>query len=76
MSNPFDAPEGTFHVLVNHEGQYSLWPDFAEVPSGWTTVLESVPRATALSHIEEAWTTLQPASLRLEVATTLVRDRR
>jgi uncharacterized protein YbdZ (MbtH family) len=76
MSNPFEAVDGTFHVLVNHEGQHSLWPDFAEVPRGWTTALESVPRATALSHIEQSWTTLQPSSLRLEVATGLVRDLR
>ena len=76
MSNPFDAPDGTFHVLVNLEGQYSLWPDFTDVPHGWTTVLESVPRATALAHIEETWTTLQPASLRLEGAPALVRDLR
>lgn len=36
MSNPFDNPEGVYSVLVNGEGQHSLWPDFAEVPAGWT----------------------------------------
>lgn len=25
-SNPFEDPEGTYLVLVNDEGQYSLWP--------------------------------------------------
>ena len=38
MTNPFDDESGTFLVLVNHEGQYSLWPAFAEVPEGWEVV--------------------------------------
>ena len=33
-TNPFDDPEGSFYALVNDEGQYSLWPAFAEVPAG------------------------------------------
>jgi len=68
MTNPFDATDGTFHVLVNDEGQYSLWPDFAAVPEGWSPVLESVSREAALAHIEESWTTLQPASLRRQLS--------
>ncbi len=38
MTNPFEDPEGRFHVLVNDEGQHSLWPSFADVPAGWTAV--------------------------------------
>lgn len=63
MSNPFDDEDGTFHVLVNHEGQHSLWPVFAEVPAGWTTVLADTDRASALAYIEQHWTDLRPASL-------------
>lgn len=33
--NPFDDPDATFLVLVNDEGQHSLWPAFADVPDGW-----------------------------------------
>ena len=36
MTNPFEQVDGKFLVLVNHEGQYSLWPGFAAVPNGWT----------------------------------------
>ena len=25
-TNPFEDPDATYLVLVNHEGQYSLWP--------------------------------------------------
>jgi len=35
MTNPFEDPEGSFFVLVNDEGQHSLWPAFADVPAGW-----------------------------------------
>ena len=38
MTNPFDDEDGRFLVLVNDEGQHSLWPTFADVPSGWLTV--------------------------------------
>ncbi|MBB4779522.1 hypothetical protein BJY27_000483 [Streptomyces rapamycinicus] len=43
-TNPFDDTEGRFLVLVNDEGQHSLWPVFAEVPGGWTTVFEENTR--------------------------------
>ncbi len=39
--NPFEAEaSGTFHVLVNSEDQYSLWPSWVEIPSGWKSVAE------------------------------------
>lgn len=63
MSNPFDDPDGTFHVLVNDENQHSLWPAFAEVPAGWTVVLRDATREAALAHVEENWTDMRPASL-------------
>ena len=34
MSNPFDDKNATFLVLVNEEGQHSLWPSFIE--ANWT----------------------------------------
>jgi MbtH protein len=68
MGNPFDDTEGTFHVLVNAKGEYSLWPDFAEVPRGWETRLTSVGRAEADAFVEDAWTTLDPRSIALRNA--------
>ncbi|MEV6971984.1 MbtH family protein [Kitasatospora sp. NPDC093806] len=64
MTNPFDDPDGTFLVLVNDEGQYSLWPAFAERPQGWTVALDEGPRDSALAYVEEHWTDLRPRSLR------------
>ncbi|WP_069173945.1 MbtH family protein [Streptomyces griseus] len=62
-TNPFDDPDGRFLVLVNDEGQHSLWPSFAEVPGGWTTVLEETTRQACLDFVEAHWTDLRPRSL-------------
>ncbi|RPK54204.1 MbtH-like protein [Streptomyces sp. ADI96-02] len=62
-TNPFDDPEGRFLVLVNDEGQHSLWPSFAEVPGGWTVALEETGREAALEYVETHWTDLRPRSL-------------
>jgi MbtH protein len=62
-TNPFDDPEGRFLVLVNDEGQYSLWPSFAEVPEGWTVALEETDRQSALDYVEREWTDMRPNSL-------------
>ncbi|MFH8341915.1 MbtH family protein [Streptomyces sp. AM6-12] len=63
MSNPFENPDGTFLVLVNDEGQHSLWPSFAEVPAGWTVVFGQSDRQTCLAYVEEHWTDMRPLSL-------------
>jgi MbtH protein len=63
MTNPFDDDEAMFHVLVNDEGQYSLWPAFAPIPEGWNPVLESASRSACRARIEELWTDMRPLSL-------------
>ncbi|MEU5582576.1 MULTISPECIES: MbtH family protein [Streptomyces] len=63
MTNPFENPDGRYVVLVNHEGQHSLWPVFAEVPDGWTVVHAEDSRQACLDYIEEHWTDMRPKSL-------------
>ncbi|MEG8279868.1 MbtH family protein [Streptomyces sp. AHA2] len=63
MTNPFDDAEGTFHVVVNAEGQHALWPAFADVPAGWDAVWGPGPRAAALEYVETNWTDIRPLSL-------------
>jgi len=66
-TNPFDDPNGRFVVLVNDEEQYSLWPTFAEVPSGWRTVFggpDGTDRDSALHYVDDHWTDMRPKSLR------------
>ena len=36
MTSCFDREDGVFRVLVNHEEQYSLWPEWKTIPAGWT----------------------------------------
>jgi MbtH protein len=61
--NPFDDPDGEFLVLVNHEGQHSLWPHFIDVPDGWDVVHGRDSRSACLAYIEENWTDMRPKSL-------------
>jgi MbtH protein len=63
MSNPFEDPDGTYLVLVNDEGQHSLWPSFAEVPAGWTVAKDEDTRQACLDYINENWTDMRPKSL-------------
>ena len=63
MTNPFDDPDGSFFVLVNDEGQHSLWPAFAEVPAGWQVTFGEDSRAACLEYVEKNWTDMRPASL-------------
>ncbi|MBW0101276.1 MbtH family protein [Pseudonocardia sp. KRD291] len=62
-TNPFDDDNGTFHALVNDEGQYSLWPTFADVPAGWTVAHGPADKASCLEFVEQNWTDLRPRSL-------------
>ncbi|WP_299538023.1 MbtH family protein [uncultured Streptomyces sp.] len=63
MANPFEDEDGTFLVLVNDEGQHSLWPAFAEVPGGWTVAHPEDSRQACLDYVERHWTDLRPRSL-------------
>ncbi|GHF65208.1 MbtH family protein [Streptomyces fimicarius] len=64
MTNPFEDEDGTYLVLVNEEGQHSLWPAFAEVPAGWAVVQPASTRRACLDYVERNWTDLRPKSLR------------
>jgi MbtH protein len=62
-TNPFEDENGVYHVLINDEGQYSLWPSFREVPQGWTIAKKSDTRAACLDYINQNWTDMRPKSL-------------
>ncbi|MEU5694764.1 MbtH family protein [Actinosynnema sp. NPDC020468] len=63
MTNPFENPDGVYLVLVNDEGQHSLWPEFVVVPAGWATAFGPNDRAACLAYVEREWTDLRPKSL-------------
>lgn len=61
----FDREDETFIVLINHEGQYSLWPHWKAVPGGWTAI-EGVKgdKKTVIEYIDKTWADMRPKSLR------------
>jgi uncharacterized protein YbdZ (MbtH family) len=63
MANPFEDETADYLVLVNDEGQHSLWPAFAGVPDGWTQVLGPGGRPECLDYVERTWTDMRPKSL-------------
>jgi MbtH protein len=67
MSNPFENEDGEYLVLVNDEGQHSLWPGFADIPAGWTPAHGPDSRSACLDYVERNWTDMRPRSLAKEM---------
>lgn len=63
VTNPFEDADALYRVLVNHEGQYSLWPAGIAIPDGWVTAHATDSRSDCLEYIEEHWTDMRPHSL-------------
>jgi MbtH protein len=63
MSNPFDDKDGTFIVIINKEGQHSLWPEFIETPAGWSHAFGPQARQSCLEFVDRNWTDMRPRSL-------------
>jgi amino acid adenylation domain-containing protein len=55
---------GRYDVVVNHEEQYSIWPDGRQLPNGWTRAGMAGSRETCLSYVDETWLDLRPARIR------------
>jgi MbtH protein len=53
-----------YRVVINHEEQYSIWPEHKAVPLGWRDAGKSGPKEDCLSHIKQVWTDMSPLSLR------------
>ncbi|GAA4632964.1 MbtH family protein [Actinoallomurus vinaceus] len=63
MTNPFEDPDGRYLVLVNDEGQHSLWPVFIDIPAAWTIAHGEDTRQACLDYVNEHWTDMRPKSL-------------
>ncbi|MFS1524198.1 MbtH family protein [Microbulbifer sp. 2304DJ12-6] len=59
-----EAENITFKVVINHEQQYSIWPDRRENAPGWQDAGCSGSRQQCLDFIAAKWTDMRPASLR------------
>lgn len=64
MSYEEDQDTMIYRVVVNHEEQYSIWPQDRELPLGWNEVGKNGGKQECLEYIEEVWTDMRPLSLR------------
>ena len=53
-----------YRVVLNHEEQYSIWPDGKDIPHGWRDAGKVGTKAECLAYIAEVWTDMRPLSLR------------
>ncbi|WP_116204760.1 MbtH family protein [Amycolatopsis circi] len=63
-----DDETTVYHVVVNHEEQYSIWPADREIPAGWRSEGTSGTKKECLAHVDEVWTDMRPLSLRKQMA--------
>jgi MbtH protein len=68
LENPMSSEEsegtGIYQVVINEQGQYSIWPAGRVPPPGWKTEVKSGPKAECLAYIEEVWTDMRPLNVR------------
>jgi len=60
----WDSEDTCFRVVINHEEQYSIWPDYKDVPKGWREVGKTGTKQECLKYIDEVWIDMRPLSLR------------
>jgi MbtH protein len=59
-----ESKEPGYIVVINHEEQYSIWPDFKDIPAGWRDAGFRGAKSACLDHINTVWTDMRPLSLR------------
>ena len=58
---PEDEEDSRIYVaLVNHEEQYTIWPEGRELPFGWNEAGMRASKAEVLAWINEVWTGRPP----------------
>ena len=63
--NTDDTGDTTIYkVVVNHEEQYSIWPDDRDNPLGWRDVGMRGTKRECLAYIGEVWMDMRPLSVR------------
>jgi MbtH protein len=62
VENKTEQPE--YKILVNDEGQYSIWPGFKDAPLGWREVGPAGAKSLCLEWIGQNWTDMRPRSIR------------
>ena len=56
--------EKIYKVVINHELQYSIWPEKKENALGWNDEGKVGTKEECLDYIDEVWVDMRPLSLR------------
>ncbi|WP_080517059.1 MbtH family protein [Allorhizobium ampelinum] len=59
----FSNPTKLYAVIVNEEGQHSLWLAEKPIPRGWRLQMGPDSRETCLQYVDSNWTDMRPLSL-------------
>jgi len=59
--------EVQYYVVKNHEEQYSIWPAYKSIPSGWEIIGEAKSKDACLEYIDKVWVDMRPLSLRRQM---------
>jgi MbtH protein len=68
MSTTDEQDTTVYRVVVNHEEQYSIWPEWKDIPAGWRATGPTGKKDECLAYIKEVWTDMRPLSLRQRMA--------
>lgn len=68
MAEQYEDDGRAYTVVINHEEQYSIWPQGRYLPAGWREVGKSGSKPECLTYIDEVWTDMRPLSLRKAMA--------
>ena len=64
MNNDDREEDIKYKVVVNDEGQYSIWVADRPNALGWRDAARSGSKSECLAYIKEVWTDMRPLSLR------------
>ena len=67
MNSHEETDTTIYMVVMNHEEQYSIWPEWRALPAGWQAAGKSGSKEECLAHIKEVWTDMRPLSLRRHI---------
>lgn len=59
-----ENPARRHQVVINEEGQYSMWPEGEKIPDGWKSVGKTGTKQECLDYIKAVWIDMRPLSLR------------
>lgn len=64
IPNNWSMDGDQFQVLINDEGQHSIWPSAQPIPAGWSQIGPIGEKEACLEWINENWPDIAPKSLR------------